>query len=74
MSIVEGIIGPIAGLIDKIIPDPKARDVAKLELLSSRTVRIWTFCEINSPPFWQRRSRLIHGRAGPGRAFSTSCT
>ena len=33
MSIIEGIIGPIAALIDKIIPDPKARDAAKLELL-----------------------------------------
>ena len=33
MSILDGIIGPIAGLIDKIIPDPKARDAAKLELL-----------------------------------------
>ena len=33
MSIIEGIIGPIAGLIDKIIPDPKARDAGKLELL-----------------------------------------
>ncbi len=27
------LISPIAGLIDKIIPDPKARDAAKLELL-----------------------------------------
>ncbi|MEN2785946.1 holin family protein [Sphingomonas qilianensis] len=33
MGILDGIIGPIAGLIDKIIPDPKARDAAKLELL-----------------------------------------
>lgn len=33
MSIIEGIIGPVAGLIDKIIPDPKARDEAKLKLL-----------------------------------------
>lgn len=33
MGIVEGIIGPVAGLLDKIIPDPKARDAAKLELL-----------------------------------------
>ena len=33
MSILEGLIGPIAGLIDKIIPDPKARDAAKLELI-----------------------------------------
>lgn len=33
MGIFEGLIGPIAGLIDKIIPDPKARDEAKLKLL-----------------------------------------
>jgi hypothetical protein len=33
MSVFETIIGPIAGLIDRIIPDPKARDQAKLELL-----------------------------------------
>jgi hypothetical protein len=33
MSIIDGIIGPVAGLLDKIIPDPKARDAAKLELL-----------------------------------------
>jgi hypothetical protein len=33
MGIIEGLIGPVAGLIDKIIPDPKARDAAKLELL-----------------------------------------
>ena len=33
MSIIEGLIGPIAKLIDKIIPDPRARDAAKLELL-----------------------------------------
>jgi hypothetical protein len=30
---MESLIGPIAGLIEKIIPDPKARDAAKLELL-----------------------------------------
>ncbi len=33
MSSFDGIIGPIASLIDKIIPDPKARDAAKLELI-----------------------------------------
>ena len=33
MSIIEGLIGPIAKLIDKIIPDPQARDRAKLELM-----------------------------------------
>jgi hypothetical protein len=33
MSLIEGLIGPISKLIDKIIPDPEARDRAKLELL-----------------------------------------
>jgi hypothetical protein len=33
MSLIDGLIGPIAKLIDKIIPDPRARDAAKLELL-----------------------------------------
>lgn len=33
MGLLDGIIGPIAGIIDKIIPDPKARDEAKLKLL-----------------------------------------
>lgn len=34
MGLLDGIIGPIAGIIDKIIPDPKARDEAKLKLLT----------------------------------------
>jgi len=33
MAILEAVVGPIAKLIDKIIPDPQARDRAKLELL-----------------------------------------
>lgn len=33
MPIFEALIAPIAGIIDKIIPDPKARDAAKLELI-----------------------------------------
>ncbi len=33
MGLIEGLISPIANLIDKIIPDPRARDAAKLELL-----------------------------------------
>src|ERR1700749_2877483 len=33
MAILDAIIGPIAGLLDKLIPDPKARDDAKLKLL-----------------------------------------
>lgn len=33
MSFFDAIIGPVSKLIDRIIPDPKARDAAKLELL-----------------------------------------
>ena len=33
MSILAGLIGPVASLIDRIVPDPRARDQAKLELL-----------------------------------------
>jgi len=33
MPFIETIIGPIASIIDKIIPDPQARDRAKLELI-----------------------------------------
>ena len=34
MSLIEAVIGPIGKLLDKIIPDPQARDRAKIELLS----------------------------------------
>jgi len=33
MPILESLIGPITSIIDKIIPDPRARERAKLELL-----------------------------------------
>jgi biopolymer transport protein ExbD len=33
MSILNALIAPVAGLFDKIIPDPKARDAAKIELM-----------------------------------------
>ena len=33
MAIIESLIGPIASLIDKIIPDREARAQAKLELI-----------------------------------------
>ena len=33
MSLLDGLIAPLSKLIDKIIPDPRARDTAKLELL-----------------------------------------
>ena len=33
MAILDAVVGPIAGLLDRIIPDPRARDQAKLALL-----------------------------------------
>ncbi|MFV0625017.1 holin family protein [Sphingomonas sp. ac-8] len=39
MTIIDGVIGPVAGLLDRIIPDPKARDAAKLELLKLENSR-----------------------------------
>ena len=33
MAILEAIVGPVSKLLDKIIPDPEARDRAKLELI-----------------------------------------
>ena len=33
MALFESIIGPVASIIDKIIPDKEAREKAKLELL-----------------------------------------
>ena len=33
MAIIEAIVGPVSRLLDKIIPDPQARDRAKLELI-----------------------------------------
>ncbi len=34
MPLIESLIGPIASIIDKVIPDKEARAKAKLELLS----------------------------------------
>jgi hypothetical protein len=36
MSLIEGLIAPVSKLLDKIIPDPEARDRAKLELLKAQ--------------------------------------
>ena len=33
MALIESLIGPLASIIDKIVPDKQARAEAKLELL-----------------------------------------
>jgi len=66
MSLLVGIIGPIANLIDKIIPDPKARDAAKLELIklqgsqdmdALRTQLSAVLAEAQSADPWTSRAR-----------------
>ena len=66
MSIIEGLIGPVAKLIDKIIPDPEARDRAKLELLklegsqemeAIKTRMTAIVAEANSTDPWTSRAR-----------------
>jgi hypothetical protein len=66
MSIIEAVIGPIGKLLDKIIPDPKARDAAKLELLALqgtqemeaiRTQLSAILAEANAPDPWTSRAR-----------------
>lgn len=66
MNIINGIIGPIAGLIDKIIPDPAARDAAKLKLLELQNAQELEqvkaqlsaiVAEAQSPDPWTSRAR-----------------
>ena len=35
MGVLDAVVGPVSKLLDKIIPDPQARDKAKLELLEA---------------------------------------
>ena len=46
MPLVETLIGPIASIIDKLIPDKAARDKAKLELLQMQGTQ--ELAEINA--------------------------
>ena len=66
MSILEAIVGPVSKLLDKIIPDPQARDRAKLELLKLQgdqemaniTAQMQAIvAEANSSDPWTSRAR-----------------
>ena len=66
MALIEAVIGPIAKLLDKIIPDPEARDRAKLELikvqgsqemLALETQMKAVIAEANSADPWTSRAR-----------------
>ncbi len=66
MAILEGLLAPITTLLDKIIPDPKARDAAKLELLrlqgaqeleAAKSQMSAILAEAASPDPWTSRAR-----------------
>ena len=66
MPLLEALIGPVTSLIDKVIPDKKARDQAKLELLqlqgSQELAQIQArlsaiVAEANSHDPWTSRAR-----------------
>lgn len=66
MAILESLIGPVASLIDKLIPDKEARERAKLELLRLEGTQELTaiearlsaiVAEANSTDPWTSRAR-----------------
>jgi hypothetical protein len=66
MALLEAIVGPVSKLLDKIIPDPQARDKAKLELLKLQgdqemaTIAVQMqaiIAEAQSPDPWTSRAR-----------------
>lgn len=66
MALLEALIGPVAALIDKVIPDKAARDKAKLELLQLEGSQELTeiqarlsaiVAEANSHDPWTSRAR-----------------
>lgn len=66
MPILDAVIAPLAGLIDRLIPDPRARDAAKLELLkldgsreldALRLQLSAVIAEAQAPDPWTSRAR-----------------
>jgi hypothetical protein len=66
MALIETLIGPVASIIDKIIPDKEARNKAKLELIKLEGTQEMAaiearlsaiVAEANSPDPWTSRAR-----------------
>jgi hypothetical protein len=66
MALLDAIIAPVSKLLDRIIPDPQARDRAKLELLklqgdqeaSAIAIQLQAIvAEAQSPDPWTSRAR-----------------
>ena len=74
MGIIDGIIGPVAGLLDKIIPDPKARDAAKLELLKLEGIQDMERTRAQMAAVLAEAQSTDRGPAARDRRSSMSCT
>lgn len=74
MRITDGVIGPIAGLLDRIIPDAKARDAAKLELLKLDHARELETTRIQLSAIVAEAQSEDPWPAAHAPAFCTSCT
>lgn len=66
VALIEALIGPVSKVLDRIIPDPEARDRAKLELLKAQNdqemhaiaVQMQAIvAEAQSPDPWTSRAR-----------------
>lgn len=66
MTVFDSIIGPVSGLLDRIIPDPKAREAAKIELVkldngqqleALKAQMSAVIAEAQSPDPWTSRAR-----------------
>jgi hypothetical protein len=66
MSLLDSLVSPIASIIDKVIPDPQARDAAKLKLLELQGTQDMQLLQVqvsaivaeaNSQDPWTSRAR-----------------
>ncbi|WP_068076013.1 holin family protein [Novosphingobium lentum] len=66
MALLDSILTPLAAIIDKVIPDPRQRDAAKLELLKLQGTQELAgmqsqlsaiIAEAQSPDPWTSRAR-----------------
>jgi LPS O-antigen subunit length determinant protein (WzzB/FepE family) len=71
MALIDVLIGPIASIIDKIIPDKEARAKAKIELLTLQGTQEMQMLETQLKAIVARAIRTIRGPAARARAFST---
>ena len=74
MSLIEGIIGPVVNLIDKVIPDPKARDAAKPELIKLQGRQEMDIPRTQLSGILAEAQSAAHGPAVRDQASSMSST